>query len=442
MAKTLLNPRPATVEKFVSHLRTPLFRNGYALMISTGITSALGLLYWAVAARTYDAESVGLNSMAISIMIFLSGVSQMNLQEAMIRFIPRAGKRTFRMAAYAYGIMIGLSLIVGIVFCLGIELWAPDLRFLLSSPAAILWFVLALAIWGIFVLEDSLIVGLRRAVYIPIENAVFSTLKIAALFLLASLLPETGIFISWTLSVLLVIIPMNWLIFRRLLPQHSRSVSDAAAPISVREIAKYVGANYGAALLSNLANAALPVIVTQMSGAAANAYFYLAWVIASSLQLVAANMSTSLTVEATLANEQQEVIRHRALIGIARIVIPLVMLIVVGAPLILRIVGQDYVEQGTLLLQLLALAAIPNLFNMVYVGMARAQNRVWGIIGVYGSNAVMVMGLSIVFLQRFGITGIGLAWVISQTVIALVLVLLPKRASRREVETSRSGVSS
>src|SRR6266550_1264438 len=104
MTKITLNPRPVKVEEFMAHLRTPLYRNGYALMISTGITSALGLLYWAVAARVYQTDNVGLNSMAISVMIFLSGVAQINLQEAMIRYIPRAGARTFRLAVSSYGI--------------------------------------------------------------------------------------------------------------------------------------------------------------------------------------------------------------------------------------------------------------------------------------------------------------------------------------------------
>jgi O-antigen/teichoic acid export membrane protein len=426
MTKIISISKPLKVDQFIAHLRTPLYRNGYALMISTGITSALGLLYWALAARVYQTNDVGLNSMAISIMVFLSGVAQINLQEAMIRFIPRAGTGTQRLAIYAYGIVIALSLIVGIVFCLGISLWAPSLNFLITSPASILWFALALVLWGIFVLEDSILVGLRQALYIPFENAIFSVLKIGALLLLVTLLPHTGIFISWTLSVVLVIIPVNWLIFRRLIPRHVEATQHALVSVPLRDMAKYVAANYAAALLSSLASAVLPIMITQFAGADANAYFYLAWIIASSLQVIAANMSTSLTVEATMTTESLDAIRQRALTGIARILIPLVVLVVLGAPLILRIVGPDYVDQGTLLLQLLALSAIPNLFNMVYVGMARAQNQIGRIIGVYGANAVIVLGLAFVFLRTFGITGIGLAWVISQTLIMVALMALSR----------------
>src|SRR4051812_13598498 len=93
-------------QQLMMHLRTPLYRNGYALILSTGITSALGLLYWAVAAKFYQTENVGLNSAVISIMIFLSGISQINLQETMIRYIPIVGSQTRRMVIYTYLIVL------------------------------------------------------------------------------------------------------------------------------------------------------------------------------------------------------------------------------------------------------------------------------------------------------------------------------------------------
>src|SRR4051794_18578789 len=106
--------------QIVGHLRTPLYRNGYALILSTGITSALGLLYWAVAAKFYQTENVGLNSAVISTMIFLSGISQINLQETMVRYLPVAGHRTPRMVIYTYLIVLSLSVLVGLIFCFGI----------------------------------------------------------------------------------------------------------------------------------------------------------------------------------------------------------------------------------------------------------------------------------------------------------------------------------
>src|SRR4051794_7969669 len=43
------------------HLNDPLYRTGYYLIIGTGITSLMGVAFWALAARSYDAHDVGLN---------------------------------------------------------------------------------------------------------------------------------------------------------------------------------------------------------------------------------------------------------------------------------------------------------------------------------------------------------------------------------------------
>jgi O-antigen/teichoic acid export membrane protein len=426
---------PVKVNDFVEHLRTPLYRDGYALIASTAITSLLGLLYWTLAANAYDTETVGLNSTAVSVMIFLSAVSQVNLQETMIRFIPQAGKYTLRLVLTAYGIVVALSVLVGLIFCLGVGLWSPALSFLVETPASILWFTGAIVVWGIFVIEDSVLTGLRQALWIPFENTVFSVLKIALLFALAALFPRDGIFISWTLSVAAIIIPINFLLFRRLIPAYSKraelnTATAESSPISLRQLSKYVAGNYVAALLANMSSALLPVIITQLLGATANAHFYLAWIIASSLQIVTANLATSLTVEASGSRQNLDGFTRRAAISIARLVVPGAVILFFGAPLILQFVGPSYVEEGTVLMQLLAIAALPNILNMIYVSRRRVENRIAGVVGVYSANALLVLGLSFLLMPSFGITGVGVAWVISQTVIAFVLLV--QRAIRRK----------
>src|SRR6478609_8423970 len=86
-----------TVDKLVTHVRMPLYRNAYALMLSTAATSALGMLYWILAARYYPADVVGLNAAAVSMLTFLAGVAQGPSMSAMLRYIPVAGLDTKRL---------------------------------------------------------------------------------------------------------------------------------------------------------------------------------------------------------------------------------------------------------------------------------------------------------------------------------------------------------
>ena len=50
-----------------------MHRDGLALVLSSGLTSAVGLLYWVVAARLFAPTMVGVNSVALSTMMLLGG---------------------------------------------------------------------------------------------------------------------------------------------------------------------------------------------------------------------------------------------------------------------------------------------------------------------------------------------------------------------------------
>src|SRR5512144_1467936 len=88
--------------RVISHLRHPLFQNGYALVASSATSAGLGFLFWIVAARFYSTQIVGLNSALISAMLFLSGISQLSLNSVLIRFVPHPGTETRSLVTYSY----------------------------------------------------------------------------------------------------------------------------------------------------------------------------------------------------------------------------------------------------------------------------------------------------------------------------------------------------
>src|SRR5512139_3328907 len=101
-AFTRMATRPQ-LARLIDHLRTPLYRNGYALVFSSTATSVLGVVYWVLAARYYTTEAIGLNSAALSTMMFLASLAQLNLMNALNRFVPSAGAATARLVISAYG---------------------------------------------------------------------------------------------------------------------------------------------------------------------------------------------------------------------------------------------------------------------------------------------------------------------------------------------------
>src|SRR3954454_15625115 len=214
MAKTTATLKILSVQRLVAHARTPLFRNGYALMLSAAATSGLGVVYWMLATRYYSADVVGLNSAVISAMLLVAGVAQLSLVSVITRFLPRAGRATGRLVGAAYALTLSVAALAGLLFVLGVRLWSPALAFLGASPLFALWFVLATMAWCIFTLQDSVLAGMKQAVWVPIENTIFAVAKIA-LLLFAWPAARYGIFASWTLPGAAVLLPITYLIFRR-----------------------------------------------------------------------------------------------------------------------------------------------------------------------------------------------------------------------------------
>ncbi|HEU5098940.1 MAG TPA: oligosaccharide flippase family protein [Roseiflexaceae bacterium] len=421
------------LERLLAHLRTPLYQNGYALLLSGAATSGLGLVYWVLAARYYSPETLGVNSAALSAMLFLSGISQLSLNGVLVRFTPVAGRATKWLVIYSYLISLSAALVASCGFILGIEIWSPTLRFLNTNRLLLVLFVLATMVWCIFALQDSVMTGLRQAMWVPIENTLFSIAKIGLLIAFANVLQHYGIFASWTIPVALSLVPINLLIFRRLIPKHVEETPVEPSPHMRRQIIRFVGGNYLGTLFFLTSTTLLPIMVADQAGPRANAYFYQPWMITSALQLVAVNMTTSLTVEATRDRSKLSTYCFHVFMHTLRLLVPLVLVILLGAPYILQIFGRDYAAEGAGLMRLLALATIPNSVVLIYLSAVRVQNHIGRVVLVQGALCVLALGLSYLLLQRFHIVGIGLAWLMSQTVVAVVLILTQLRPILRHV---------
>lgn len=409
------------VARLHGHLRLPLFWNGYTLLFNAMATSGLGIVYWALAARYYTANAVGLNSAMLSAMTFVAGITTLGLNSGLVRFIPLAGLATKRLVAYTYMIGIGLAAIASLALGLSLSRWTPALGFIGATPVWLLSFVIASLAWCLFTLQDSVLTGLRQTAWVAVENIVFAGIKIALLLFLARISPQYGILFSWIVPVAVSLLPINLLIFRRLIPRHIEAIGGQAAVVSPRPIFKFIAGNYLGSAFFVASTTLLPIIVISQAGTTANAYFYLPWLIATGLQMVALNMATSLTVEAAIDLTRLSEYSYRILIHTLRLLVPMVIVILLGAPIIMRIFGSEYATAGTGLLRWLALAAIPNAVVALSISLARVQNRVGTIILVQGVLCILGLSLSYLFLPIWGLTGIGLAWLATQTMMAVFI---------------------
>ncbi len=411
-------------ERVTEHMRVPLYRNGYALAASSAVTSSIGVLYWILATHYYPAEVVGLNSAIISMMMFLGGLSQLNLMTAHIRFIPNAGLATRRFIALTYLVALAVAALIGLIYLANIHIFSPALEILRTSNLVSITFVLATMGWTVFVLQDSALTGLRQTVWVPVENAVFAVAKIVLMILLSFIFPHLGLFLSWVLALVITLLPINYFIFWRFGPRHEQSSSDHPVELVPKQVIQYAGSDFLGALFWLGATTLLPVMVTQAAGSKANAYFFLDWQIAYVLHLLSSNMGSSLIVEASTNQSKLGEYSRRVILQLVLLVGSAALVVIIGAPLILRIFGQDYSIEGTGSLRLLALAAIPNIVTSVYVSISRVQRKMRRVVFTLGVLCTLVLSLSSYLLPRFGIEGAGIAWLGSQLVVAFGILII------------------
>jgi len=419
----------------ISHLRKPLYRNGYALMINAISTSVLGVLYWVIAARFYSTDAVGVNSAAISTMTFLSTAARFYLDGALIRFLPRAGARSTRLVQYTYLIGGLATAVFAAIFLFGLNIWAPALGYLRASTFIAVSFLITTVASCIFAEQDSALVGLRQAHWVPVENITFAVAKIVLLFVFAKTLPVYGILASWVIPLMISLVPVNLLIFLKLLPRHVRESEESETSITPKEIAQYSGTLYAGYIFSVASLRLLPLIVLQVVGSRAAAYFTLPWMIVMSLQLVIPSMMSSLTVEASRDQSRLVKFSQQTFAQTARLLVPMVLFLLFIGPYLLHVFGKNYAAEADWLLRLLSLSILPQIITGLYFAIARIHRSVGGVVKVQASLFVMNLALSYLLLEKFGITGVGISWLISQLTIAAILfftqlrpILWPARA--------------
>ncbi|MGN6202159.1 MAG: lipopolysaccharide biosynthesis protein [Solirubrobacterales bacterium] len=399
-----------------THLDDRMYRTGYYLILGTGASGVLGVAFWALAARSYSAHVVGLMAAAVSAIALISGICSLGLSAVLVRYLPVAGPSGRPLVVRSYALTILLSFLVAGGAALTTDVWSPSLGFLGED----LWplaFALSTAAMTTFTLQDSVLTGLHKAAWIPLENTLYAAAKLVLLALLAGLLPFAGLFVAWNLPLLPAVVVVNYLIFRRLIPRMSKE-----GGLDRRKVIAMAAGNYGGNLLGLLGNMYLPILVANRTSAAEAAYFYVPWMISLTVELVALNMMTSLTVEAALDMPRLRQLSRQALKQSMRLVVPVAALTALLAPLGLLVFGREYADEGTTLLRLLALGAIPNVIAALGAGVARIEHRGWIVTAIQGFQLVFVVALSAVLLPGVGITAIGIAWTGCQFLLAAALL--------------------
>jgi O-antigen/teichoic acid export membrane protein len=415
-----------------AHVREPLYRSAYSLIVNTGLNAVLGLGFWVVAARLYPADEVGRDSVLIATMMTLASICQLNLGNAIPRFLPQVADpaRTLRKAYLASG---AVAFVVASGFVLIAGQIPGDSQVLAEEPLLAVAFVAGTMLWCVFTLQDAALVAMRQAPWVPLENAVFGGLKLAALPALLVFGGVHAIFVAWVGPMALLLVPVNALLFFRVLPAHRKkhARSSRIEEIGRGPLLRFLAQDYAATVLALTSITILPLLVLSILGSTEAAFFYIAYTIVVSLELLVTSMGTSLTVESAFDERRLQSLARMVVRRTLIVAVPLSAFLTLVAPLILKPFGPEYVEGATPLLRLLLIALVFRTVIILFVAISRCRRRGRTLLAVDSALFVLLIGLTILLTPSMGLEGAGFAFLVADAVVALAVIPSMVRFLRR-----------
>jgi O-antigen/teichoic acid export membrane protein len=408
-----------------------LVQNAVALMVSSGGTAVLGIAFWTTAAHLTSAENIGRGSAEIAAMTLLANLSQLSFGSIFDRFLPRAGNGTRALVTRAYGLCTVVALAVAVAYLLA----GFGHNFIPQSLGWHTLFVVAVILWTIFVLQDSVLTGLRATRWVPVENILFALAKLALLPLGLLLTLHQGVFLAWSVPVLGATGGVSWYLFRKAIPRHEEMNPSANELPSAREIVSLSFAQYAQSLLGVFSPSIVALIVIARLGPIAEARYYVPALISSGVALFLWNLNTSFLVE---ASRDPSALRQHANITIRTGLIVILPTVGIGealAPELLRIFGASYAAHSTTLLRLLLLTLPSTAVTAFYAAFAWLDKRIWKMLVRDLVAGAAYFTILLILIGHLGILAIGITSLVTATLQGIFFLPLSIKRYRSTART-------
>jgi O-antigen/teichoic acid export membrane protein/glycosyltransferase involved in cell wall biosynthesis len=414
-----------------------LYRGSAILLANTAATSILGFVFWTLAAHRYPAVSVGLFSGVTAAVSLLGTVAALGLPNVMMRHV--AGiENPLELVA----LTVAAIATVGTVVCLGtVLLLGPHLPKSLhvgQHGGMVVLVTILVVVTAVSSVIDAGLIAIRYSSLVLLKNLLGSLVKVGALLLLARF-AATGLLLAFGLGLVLSTMISVIALGRRL-------GGRWAASGSLRLLRRYLSltsANYLATVMGILPLTVVPVEVLVIRGPAQTARFAVAFLIAGFLNFIPATVAQVLFAEASRRGASMRDQLVRAVRGVYGLLVPVLIVVVVAAPLLLSLFGPAYAAAATGCLRILALGTLLTGGTYLIDSLLIARDRKGAYVFINGVNAFLVLGCVAALLPH-GLTAAAAGWALAQGLSFLVglgvLAVGRRRRRRRTVATAVTAV--
>ena len=404
---------PKNFSEVRQHLQEPLIRNSFFIMASSFAAAGFGFFFWMIAARFYSQADVGIATALMSSMGLLILISRLGLDQSVIRFFPLRDKN--RVLGTAILVPTAVALGAGLVFIAVVDVVSPELTIVRTVAPLYLIFLGAYSVTWVI---EGAFNAMRKSEHYFILNLLYGS---RILFLVPLVfLGAMGIFSAFGLSFVLGLI-----LALVLLARCSVRPALGVDRVFLREAWQFSAGAYIAGILMSAPNMVIPIMVLHVLGAESTANYYITYAIVSILFMIPYAFTTSLFVEGSHGGEMKKSVL-RTLASMFALLIPAIIGLSLFGEQILNLIGKDYVE-GIALLQVLALSAIFVSVCQTFISSAKVRNDIRSLMILSGFVSVALLGFGYTLMHRFGLIGMGYAWLGTYVAGTLLVGVILKR---------------
>jgi O-antigen/teichoic acid export membrane protein len=404
-----------------------LVNNSLYLMLNSGLQAGAGFIFWVISARLFSVSNVGLATALYSAAGVVGFSALLGLNSTAVRYLPASHDRDVLITAMLT-VVSGAAALLAALYLVIMPFVSPKLAFVVHQPALEIAFVVLSAIGVVNLLTDSIFIGLRQARFNAlVDGGIGGIAKIASSIAIASAgAGAFGLFVASAVGSSAAAVASIVL----LLTVDKARPSLRGAVSVLRPLVRFSGANYVGNLLTLLPTFIVPLIVLDRVGVHAAAYYYIAYQMANLLFAGVFAVEQTFLAEGSHADVELRAIMGRSWRLLALFCVPSTALLAVGAHWLLLLFGHGYSANGTDVLIILSLSALPlGVFNWLLT-VLRLTGQLRAI--VIGNVVFAVFTCVLAYLLApWGVAVLSLAWLIGLVLASIVVGVPVWRWSRQ-----------
>jgi O-antigen/teichoic acid export membrane protein len=408
--------------------RDSLLRNSFFLASSNAIMSIFGFAFWLLNARLYSVNEIGIATSLISAASMAAAIGLCGMNNTFVRFLPSSEHVGADINSGLLMVFL-TSLAASVIYVLFVPLVTTNMRFVRGSYTSALLFVMFSCLMSLNIVTDSVFIAFRRSHYNVLIDGFLQGISKLSLAVILIGLGAYGIFSSVGVAAFLSV-AASLFFMKRVASYRPRLVVSARF---LRESWHFSSANYIANLLSLCPVLILPIVILDLLGPSAAAYYYLSFQFVYLLNAALYAVGNSLLAEASCKGSDVAELSRRAAKLIALVSFSGGFVLAVAGHWLLLSFGAAYSLHGTLTVVVFAISAPTVGLYAWGVTLLRIRKQLGMLICVNALFMLVTVGLAVV-VAHLGLAWVAAAWLVGNLVagvVASVAATLRARVDRR-----------